>query len=242
MRTPVGAIGVVGVLVATSAETWSVRRRDGSVAEVELGTIEAARIVPPSAAQRATAAEVEQAAALGWRGLETARLGEWLLRAGAGFTSRANSAMAVGDPGTPLAAAVDAVQEWYAERGLPPRAAVAEGAAPGGLEDELRRRRWDADQPTHVMTAEITHVLRAVPQVEALPLAGLDAGEAFGGVALQLDDAPDDAWLAAYRAATGPLPPAARDVLVNHPNVGFASLRSGETGEEAAVARAAVDG
>jgi hypothetical protein len=48
---------------------------------------------------------LERAAASGWRGTEEASLGGWLLRAAGGFTGRANSALAIGDPGMPLAAA-----------------------------------------------------------------------------------------------------------------------------------------
>ena len=51
---------------------------------------------------------------------------------------------------------------------------------------------------------------------------------------------PDDGWLALYRSERGPLPPAASQVLTNHPDVVFASVRDGETC--VAVARVAVDG
>src|SRR5438270_176346 len=61
-------------------------------------------------------------------------LGEWLLRAAGGFTGRANSALAAGDPGMPLPQAVDQVCRWYAARGLPPAltAALAAAAAAHG--------------------------------------------------------------------------------------------------------------
>ena len=58
--------------------------------------------------------------ARGWRAPEEASLGNWLLRAAEGFTGRANSALAVGDPGLPLAGAVDEAEAWYRARGLPP--------------------------------------------------------------------------------------------------------------------------
>src|SRR5215212_5986867 len=66
--------------------------------------------------------DLERVAARGWQGLEEDRLGDWPLRAGGGFTGRANSALVVGDPGMPLPDAVDAVAHWYAERDLRPRA------------------------------------------------------------------------------------------------------------------------
>jgi len=68
--------------------------------------------------------ELEVIAAKGWRAQEEERLGGWLLRAAQGFTGRANSALAAGDPGIPLAEAVQAVRRWYAERDLPAMVAV----------------------------------------------------------------------------------------------------------------------
>ena len=54
--------------------------------------------------------DLERAAALHWQAPETEPLGEWRLRAAAGFTGRANSALPVGDPGLPLPEAVAAVE------------------------------------------------------------------------------------------------------------------------------------
>ena len=45
--------------------------------------------------------ELEVLAANGWRAPEEERLRGWLLRAAQGFTGRANSALAAGDPGIP---------------------------------------------------------------------------------------------------------------------------------------------
>jgi hypothetical protein len=69
-------------------------------------------------------ADLEAAAAPGWRAPEEARLGDWLLRAASGFTGRANSALAIGDPGRPLPAAVAEVSRWYQARDLPVMIAV----------------------------------------------------------------------------------------------------------------------
>jgi ribosomal protein S18 acetylase RimI-like enzyme len=156
-------------------------------------------------------------------------LGEWLLRAGGGFTSRANSTLTVGDPKASVDAAVDAVQAWYADRGLPARVQVPDGATPAGLLDELDQRGWHTSPTVHVMTAELGHVLRAAAATPAT--AAL--------LELRLDDSPDAGWLACYRQDGGTLPPAAREILLNHPAAVFASLRDGE--RTVAIARAAVD-
>ena len=60
--------------------------------------------------------ELKVVAAKGWRAPEEERVGGRLLQAAQGFTGAANSALAVGDPGTPLAEAVLALRRWYAER------------------------------------------------------------------------------------------------------------------------------
>lgn len=69
--------------------------------------------------------DLEEVAADGWRGTEEESLGGWRLRAAGGFTGRANSALAVGDPGLPLPAAAAAVHRWYAARELPTMISVA---------------------------------------------------------------------------------------------------------------------
>src|SRR3954453_15465717 len=69
-------------------------------------------------------AQLERLTARTWRGLEEEPFGDWLLRAGGGFTGRANSVLTVGRPPVPLAEAVAAVERWYAPHGLGPRAQV----------------------------------------------------------------------------------------------------------------------
>jgi N-acetylglutamate synthase len=224
--TPVGDVSVVGVVVAVSDRTWSIRRRDGSVTDVTIDSVLARRDVPPSPAQRASVAEVQQVAALGWRALESARLGDWLLRASAGFTGRANSALTVGDPGMSVADAVATVEAWYAERGLPARFQLPEPGASDGVRELLDSTGYVWAPPVHVMTAELGHVLRAAD-------ARVGPGE------VQLDDMPDDAWLASYQRVDGMMPDVARDVLAGHPAVVFASVRV--DGRTVAIARAAVD-
>ncbi|SEO76503.1 GNAT family N-acetyltransferase [Trujillonella endophytica] len=151
-------------------------------------------------------AGLEHLAARGWRGWDCAPLGDWLLRAGGGFTGRANSALVVGDPGCPLPQAVEAVGGWYRERGLRPavqlpgvrsRAAGAAFAAAG----------WERDEDVLVLT---------------MPLS---APPDDGRVPVELSPTPDDAWLAGYRHRGAPLPPAARRVLTDAEEVVFASVR-----------------
>jgi N-acetylglutamate synthase len=225
VATPLGPTDLVGTLVAATPETLSIRRRDGRLAEIPVADIRAQRVVPPGPERRIPVAELQQVAARDWRPLELERLGEWWLRASGGFTRRGNSAMVVGDPGLPAPAALDQIADWYAARGLPARLQVVPAELPAGLTQLLEDGGWVVDAPTSVMTAALGPVLRGMPAAD---------------VDVQLDDVPDDAWLATYRAGAGPLPEVARELLVNHDTVGFASVRDG--GRCAAVARVTVDG
>jgi GNAT superfamily N-acetyltransferase len=231
VNTESGPTEVVGVVLSLSPDQLVVRRRDGSEMTVDVSQVTAGRVVPPAPAATIGVPELEQIAASGWRAPEVEPLGRWLLRAGGGFTGRANSVLVTDDPGLPLAEAVGVVEDWYDERRLPARfqlpdgTQLSDGMGPAGLPELLADRGYQLTGPVHVMTAELGPVVkRAVDS----------------GIEVQLDDEPDDAWLASYRQDGGELPPVARAILVNHPNAVFASVRDGD--ECVAIARAAVDG
>ena len=151
-------------------------------------------------------AGLELVAAGGWPGWDTGRLGDWLLRAGGGFTGRANSALVVGDPGCALPEAVDAVTHWYTERDLRPTVQLP-GVQARAAGTAFGAAGWERDEDVLVLTAP-------------LPL-GADGGR----IAVDLFPAPDDAWLAGYRHRGSALPPAARRVLTGAEDVVFASVR-----------------
>ena len=225
VRTAAGPTDVVGTLVAASPTQLSLRRRDGSVVVIEVDDVETGRVVPPGPADRITAIDLQRVMVQGWRPIETADFDGWLLRASGGFTGRANSALVPPEPVADLPGRLDVVRRWYAERGLPAKLQVVVGAEPPGLDALLADRGWASAWRTRAMTAEIGHVLRATTAAD---------------VAVQLDESPDDAWLAAYRPDEGPLSPAGMQVLTGHSDVVFASVRDG--GSCVAVARVAVDG
>jgi len=171
---------------------------------------------------------LEEVAALGWRGTEEDRLGGWLLRAAGGFTGRANSALAVGDPGLPLAAAAAAVRRWYAVRDLPTMISVA---YPCGRPRRSTLDRFLADQGWAVRSGAAT--------VMTAPAAAVAASAPPGQPPVDFDAGPDDAWLARYHyRGQQHLPPAARQVLRSAPWQAFGSVR--EDGVTLAIGRVAV--
>ncbi|MCZ2804256.1 GNAT family N-acetyltransferase [Modestobacter sp. VKM Ac-2983] len=165
--------------------------------------------------------ELELLAARGWQALEEERLGDWLLRAGGGFTGRANSALVAGDPGVPLPEAVAAVSRWYDDRGLRP-AAQLPGVQSRRADAAFDAAGWTRDEDVLVLTAPV-------------------ARPAEPAVRVDLSPTPDDAWLAGYRHRGAPLPPVARQVLTSATDVVFASVRlDPEPAPLAAVGRGAL--
>jgi N-acetylglutamate synthase len=160
--------------------------------------------------------ELEAEAAFGWRALEEERLGDWRLRAAEGFTGRANSALAIGDPGLSLAAATDVVRRWYQARDLPAMVAIP---YPLGRPDRspvdrlLGGRGWEIRaRPVTVMTGDAAAIAR-----EARPLPWPVA----------LDTEPSDAWLAMYHYLGQETPPVARKLLTSAPWQAFAAVHEG---------------
>jgi ribosomal protein S18 acetylase RimI-like enzyme len=170
-------------------------------------------------------ADLEHAAAPGWQALEEDRLGDWLLRAAAGFTGRANSALAAGDPGMPIVDAVQVIRRWYRARGLPAMIAVPHPCGqPRGSEltSALDELGWTQPYgPAIVMTAAAVDIAR---QATAAP-------------AVTIDPIPDAAWLAGYHYRGRELPPVAVQLLTSAPWQAFASVRA--DGETIAIGRVA---
>ncbi len=183
--------------------------------------------------------ELEQLAAPGWRGVEEERLGDWLLRAAGGFTGRANSALAAGDPGLPLPAAAERVRDWYRARDLPAMIAVPYPAGEpdhSALDRLLASRSWSLpSRPATVMVAAASHV--AASHVAASHAA---AGLPGGPADVEIGPRPDEGWLARYHYRGRPLPPVALRVLTSAPWQAFASVR--RNGQTVAIGRVAASG
>ena len=163
---------------------------------------------------------LEEHMAATWVPLEQQWLGRWLLRAGGGWTGRANSVLPLGEPRRDLDDAVAQVVGWYADRNLRPMIAVPHPVF-DDLADALRDRGWERQWGAVVMTASVDGLLTTLADRRDLPAAAV-SGE------------PDDAWLAAYHYRGGALPPHAVAIL-RAGNPRFASVRA--DGEVLAIGR-----
>ena len=207
-----GALGqpqfrdVVGTLIAADDDTWVVRRRDGQDVAVDPEAVVAARLVPAAPNRLRRAADIdtpslERIAAAGWQPLEAEEMGGWLLRAAGGFTGRANSVLALGDPDRPWPQALDDVARWYRRRRLVPTVQVA---LPWGqaLDERLAAAGWIAEHPVRVQVVDVASALMLVAVRDDLP-------------PLELTDRPTPAWTSVYRYGSAPLPPVGEAVLAN---------------------------
>ena len=119
----------VGELSADGADLV-VQTRRGPV-RVARSAVTAVRAIPPAPARRASLtaiARLEELCADAWPAFVDERLGAWRLRATGGFTARANSALAIGDPGLPTAAALAAVRTFAERHGITPRVQAPVGS------------------------------------------------------------------------------------------------------------------
>ncbi|MCW2867635.1 MAG: family N-acetyltransferase [Marmoricola sp.] len=213
-----------------------VRREDGGLVEIDSRDIVSGKPVPPrpSRHRHLSPADADRRAARGWPAAEVEPLapgGGWELRAAGGFSSRANSVLAVGDPGLPLEQAVARVGSWYSSRGLLPRAHVL-----GGEHTEPATVRafaaagWSAYEETLLMLAPVPRVLRA------LHARALDPGDGQVRHATTVGAA----WLATDERAAR-FGPAARRVLEGG-DVDLVTVHDPSGGAVVARGRASLDG
>jgi N-acetylglutamate synthase len=144
-----------------------VQTKTGAVVQFAPEDVVAVRALTDAPVRTSQIRGLEHAAAFAWPGVEQHWLDGWLLRAGHGVTSRANSAVPLDISAT--AAAIPAIVDWYTQRGLPTRLAVA---------DRLLRLPGGGEQANRVL-------VRDVCTAEPDP-------------SVRLSDHPDDAWLRLY--------------------------------------------
>jgi GNAT superfamily N-acetyltransferase len=222
----------VGELVADADGILVVRTRRGEV-RVRRDEVTALKEVPPSPSRRgkphrALSVEDLQRVMVGaWPAMETARLGDWVLRASRGFTQRANSVMTAGSPGLPVPAALDTVEQWYAARGLPANLTLAGPVGFDPADDavgaEALRRGYTARVTTLTLTAPTRLIAKYPPHSSP-------KGTSEVGISQEVEVGGEltDAWFAAYRAYRPVDDEAARAILTGSPAQAFATVREAD--------------
>ena len=138
---------VLGTCLAWGEGVCVVQPADGEPVTIAIGDIVAGKPVPPRASvrQRVSAREAEAHSFVLFPDVERRDVGEWVLRSDPApigrLYKRANSALAMGDPGCDLDEAERAVLDFYAERGREPMVAVE---ADSDVEAAFRERGWVA--------------------------------------------------------------------------------------------------
>jgi ribosomal protein S18 acetylase RimI-like enzyme len=150
-----------------------------------------------------------------WPALADEPLGEWRMRAAGEFTGRANSTLAVGEPGMPVAEALRRTEVFARRHGISPRAHVVLGAS---AEQAIRDAGWvvDTEHPAGSETAVLTG---------PLPTA-MDLAPDGTGLTCKIHVAPTASWWR-LTAGTSTPTPAQRHVLATGDQVGFGTAELG---------------
>jgi GNAT superfamily N-acetyltransferase len=210
----------VGTLLTRDDDSLTVQTSRGAVT-IPTARVTSAKEVPPRPSRRGrphlaiSIEDLQRVMTPSWGAVERDSLGDWVLRASAGYTQRGNSVVPVGRPGLPLTDAVDQVQDWYAERGLPAKFAVAgpEGFDPA--QDPLGALLLDRGYKVGSLTLNLT--------ASTATIAAADPG----GPAVTTSPQLTDLWLAAYHRTRATVPGATEAVLQGSPRVVFGHIAPG---------------
>ncbi len=166
------ATDVLGTCTAWGTDSLTIDRDGHGPVEVALADVVTGKSVPPRASVRArvSAREVELHSFADWPEVAREPLGEWIVRSsppiGGRLLKRTNSALAMGDPGVPLAEAASLARAAYARLGRTPLTQVERD---GDLEQGLRELGWEpygvGDSAT--MLAGVASAVRALGRREA---------------------------------------------------------------------------
>ena len=127
-RLPAGEFtDVIGHVLAMDPRIV-LRTKSGELVEIAPADVVAVRELSHAPVRASQIRTLEHAAALAWPGTEQHWHDGWLLRAGGGYTSRANSAVPLDFSAT--IAALPGVIDWYERRGLAPWLALPERLVP----------------------------------------------------------------------------------------------------------------
>ena len=225
-RVEGGLTDVVGHLLDVTTDRLEVLTR-GAVVALAAADVTAAKVVPSAPVRRGwelpavSPDDMQRICWAGWPAREHELMGDWALRAHGGLTGRANSAMAVGDPGVPIPAALERTTRWYADRGLPPllQLPLADPA-----NEAMAAAGWDRLHVTVVQVAPVPAVLGTAPAPSLRAV---------------VEPVPSEDWLALMHDLDQDVG-AHVAILTGPPVVGFATLYDGS--DPRGIGRVSVEG
>jgi N-acetylglutamate synthase len=221
------ATDVIGWIEALDETTVRLAAVDSTGHVIERSMIIAARRAPVAAGgpdpRRISAHDLERHALRGWLAW-CEPLGEWTLRAGGGFTGRANSCHAVGDPGVSMQQAAEQIIGFATANAIAPMAQVIEGSRE---ERAIRDLGWVSTyQPAAVLVSRLADFLLDRPREPAV----------------QIRETLDPDWEQAYQQSrpNSADPAIVRMILDGRPPRAFAAVAGqgpGDHSELVAIAR-----
>jgi ribosomal protein S18 acetylase RimI-like enzyme len=169
---------VLGTCLRWADGECVVQPESGPTVTIPLATIVSGKPVPPrpSVRQRVGSREAEGHALALWPHVETEVLGDWVLRTDPApvgrLLKRANSCLAIGDPGLPLDDALGRVTAFYAAR---EREAIAQVETGSEVDGHLDAVGWEeiAGGASYFQVASLARALRACAGREPEEAAGL---------------------------------------------------------------------
>lgn len=191
-------------------------RRDDEELSIPSAAITSVRLLSAKPVRNSEIRALEHAAAAAWPGVETAWIDGWFVRAGHGFSRRANSAVPLQRNARPDAPTLRRIAGWYAERDLPTLLALPERLIPPTAVS------GDPDVEVQILTVDLSDL---VARVENAPRTA------------RLTSGPDSGWLRAYTSgrASHRTEDAAGVVTAGNGPLAFATL-----GDTAAIGRGSV--
>lgn len=162
-----GATDVLGECVAFG-DVVVVRREDGEIVRIPVDSIVSGKPVPlrASVRQRVSARAAEDHTLRLWQGVEQQQIGEWMLRTEphppGRLRKRANSCLAIGDPGCSFEEAAARIEAFYRAKG---RDILIQVEADSAVEQQVRDSGWQhvAGGDSEFLLTSLAHALRTRP-------------------------------------------------------------------------------
>ncbi|UAL30726.1 GNAT family N-acetyltransferase [Nocardioides rotundus] len=208
------ATDVLGVCTAWTADSLTVDTDDGPVT-VPLADVVTGKPVPPRASVRArvSARDAELHGLVVFPGLDLVEVGDWLVRSdpepAERLFKRANSCLAMGDPGMPFDDAEAQIRQFYGLRGRPPLVQVERDS---DTEAAFAGAGWTplGEGDTDFLVAPLGSVARLLPSPPEDVRVSEDGPRVLaellvdGRVGARGRAAYDDDWLGLHALATAP--------------------------------------